>query len=131
MMGFGKVGRLVFVLLLVARLGGCADASGKAKDSEGLDNHYASLGMEQESKRQDIKTSYHSLSLKCVYIRTYLFTAHARIWRGRQPRSAPERAFCAPVFNCGALNCVGIIRTKIKGTSMRRQCLSKRSRPTR
>jgi uncharacterized protein YceK len=96
-MEFERVGRLVLVLLLVAGLGGCADANGKAKDSEGVDDHYASLGMEQESKLQDIKTSYHSLSLKCVYVRTYLFTAHARIRRGCQPRSAPERAFCAPV----------------------------------
>jgi hypothetical protein len=101
-MGFERVQRLVLVLLLVAGLGGCVDAS-TAKDSEGVDNYYISLGMEQESKLQDIRRSYHSLSIKCVYIRVYLFTVHARIWRGRQPQFTPDRAFCATIFNCSEL----------------------------
>ncbi len=105
-MQFERVGRLVLVLLLVAGLGWCADASGKANDSEGVDDHYASLGMEQESKLQDIKTSYHSLSLKCVYVRTYLFTAHARIRRGGPAPVRARACVCAPVSSIAVCSTV-------------------------
>ena len=75
-------GHLVLLLLVLAGLGWCAAAGARVKPKQGVDDHYASLGISQGSTEENIRRAYYHLSFKCVPVPQCVpdrFRAHACI----------------------------------------------------
>ena len=93
MRALARVGRRVLLLLVLAGVGGCAAAGAGAKPKQGVDDHYASLGMQQGSTEESLRRAYHHLSLKYVPVRQRVsgpFRAHPCIRARRQHACGPR-----------------------------------------
>ncbi len=81
------VGQRVLLILVLAGVGGCSTVGAGAKPKQGVDDHYASLGMQQGSTEDNLRRAYHHMSLKYVPVRQRVsghFRAHACIRTRRQ-----------------------------------------------